>query len=161
MKPKTFDGTEEWSSNATSTPIADMKGIQQMRVGKAAADLVEAALTGAVAIYPINYIPSPLPLELQKFHTTSDTVLIRQDLAPEFTDSGIALPEPARRQPPIGRVVAVGPGRAERKGRTTRYTSDVRVGDRVFYHEVAAKEVTIEGETLVHVEAPNVLGVIE
>lgn len=93
--------------------------------------------------------------------TTSDTVIIRQDDAPEFSYGGIALASTAQRKPPIGVVIAVGPGRTEKGRRTTKYVSEVNVGDHVFYHAVAAREVEIDGETFISIEAPNVLGVIE
>lgn len=113
---------------------------------------------------PFRYNPPMLTLNgrsVPLLKSSSDNVIIRQEDAPEFTPGGIALPEVARDQPAIGVVVAVGPGRAERKGRHLRYAGDVRPGDRVYYHGVAAKKLDVEGESFVVVEAPNVLGVLE
>lgn len=92
---------------------------------------------------------------------TSDNVIICCDPAEE-EEGSIVLPDASRRPPAIGTVIAVGPGRAEKSGRTNRYTDDVKPGDRVYFHEcsIAGKEAKIGGKTYIAIEAPNILGVL-
>lgn len=67
-----------------------------------------------------------------------DQILVRQDPAKYFSDSGIAFPAGCEEYPDIGTIVAVGPGLAEADGRRTWMDPDLVPGARVIFKRRAA-----------------------
>jgi co-chaperonin GroES (HSP10) len=57
------------------------------------------------------------------FRPLHDRVLIRRVEAEEKTLGGIIIPDTAKEKPMEGEVVAVGPGRAARTAKSSRWTS--------------------------------------
>ena len=94
-----------------------------------------------------------------KLRPLQDRVIVKQSEAEEKTKSGILLPDTAKEKPTKGKVVAVGPGRLDDKGKPMEL--GVRVGDTVYYGKYSGTDVEIDGQKLVILRESDVLGVLE
>ena len=82
-----------------------------------------------------------------KLKPLQDRVIVKQSEAETKTASGIVLPDTAKEKPTKGKVVAVGPGRLDDKGKPMEL--GVRVGDTVYYGKYSGTDVEIDGQKLV------------
>ncbi|MCS7032891.1 MAG: co-chaperone GroES [Phycisphaerae bacterium] len=94
-----------------------------------------------------------------KLKPLADRVVVRQTEAEEKTKSGLILPDAAKEKPTKGKVIAVGPGKLDDKGKRTEVA--VRVGDMVCYGKYSGTEVEIDGEKFVILRESDLLGVLE
>ena len=94
-----------------------------------------------------------------KLRPLADRVIVKPSEAEEKTPSGIVLPDTAKEKPTKGKVVAVGPGKLDEKGR--RMELSVREGDTVFYGKYSGTDVEIDGEKFVILRESDLLGVLE
>jgi chaperonin GroES len=94
-----------------------------------------------------------------KLKPLQDRVIVKQSEAEEKTKSGILLPDSAKEKPTKGKVIAVGPGKLDDKGKPMEL--GVRVGDTVYYGKYSGTDVEIDGEKLVILRETDVLGVLE
>ncbi|HEV8607652.1 MAG TPA: co-chaperone GroES [Tepidisphaeraceae bacterium] len=94
-----------------------------------------------------------------KLKPLSDRVIVRALEAEEKTKSGIYLPDAAKEKPTQGKVIAVGPGRIDEKGK--RMELGVRNGDTVYYGKYSGTEVDVDGEKFVILRETDLLGVLE
>jgi chaperonin GroES len=94
-----------------------------------------------------------------KLRPLQDRVIVKQSAAEEKTKSGILLPDTAKEKPTKGKVVAVGPGKTDDKGKPMEI--GLRVGDTVYYGKYSGTDVEINGEKLVILREGDVLGVLE
>jgi chaperonin GroES len=94
-----------------------------------------------------------------KLRPLQDRVIVKQSEAEEKTKSGIVLPDTAKEKPTKGKVVAVGPGRLDDKGKPMEL--GVRVGDTVYYGKYSGTDVEIDGQKLVILREGDVLGILE
>ena len=94
-----------------------------------------------------------------KLRPLQDRVIVKQSEAEEKTKSGILLPDTAKEKPTKGKVVAVGPGKLDDKGKPMEL--GVRVGDTVYYGKYSGTDVEIDGQKLVILRESDVLGVLE
>jgi chaperonin GroES len=86
-------------------------------------------------------------------------VIVKQSDAEEKTKSGIVLPDSAKEKPTKGKVIAVGPGKTDDKGRPMEI--GLRVGDTVYYGKYSGTDVEINSEKFVILRESDVLGVLE
>src|SRR3954470_14758764 len=82
-----------------------------------------------------------------KLKPLADRVIVKQVEAEEKTKSGIYLPDAAKEKPTQGKIIAVGPGRYDEKGK--RMELGVRSGDVVWYGKYSGTEVDVDGEKFV------------
>jgi chaperonin GroES len=94
-----------------------------------------------------------------KLKPLQDRVIVKQSEAEEKTKSGILLPDTAKEKPTKGKVIAVGPGKLDDKGKPMEL--GVRVGDTVYYGKYSGTDVEIDGQKLVILRESDVLGVLE
>ena len=94
-----------------------------------------------------------------KLRPLQDRVIVKQTEAEEKTKSGIYLPDAAKEKPTRGKVVSVGPGRLDDKGKPMEIP--VRVGDTVYYGKYSGTEVEVDGQKFVILRESDVLGVLE
>src|SRR5580692_10162676 len=94
-----------------------------------------------------------------KLRPLADRVIVRQSEAESKTASGILLPDAAKEKPTKGKVIAVGPGKLDDKGRKMELA--VRTGDTVYYGKYSGTEVELDREKLVIVRETDILGVLE
>jgi chaperonin GroES len=94
-----------------------------------------------------------------KLRPLSDRVIVKQSEAEEKTKSGIVLPDTAKEKPTKGKVVAVGPGKLNDKGKPMDI--GLRAGDTVYYGKYSGTDVEVDGEKYVILREGDVLGVLE
>ena len=94
-----------------------------------------------------------------KLRPLQDRVIVKQADAEEKTASGIVLPDTAKEKPTKGKVIAVGPGKLDEKGK--RMELGVRAGDTVYYGKYSGTDVEIDGQKLVIIREADLLGVLE
>lgn len=82
-----------------------------------------------------------------KIRPMNGRVVVRPLESSEQTKGGIVIPDTAKEKPREGEVVAV----------AEDATEEVAVGDRVIYKEYGGNEVNVEEETLVLLEADDLL----
>ena len=88
-----------------------------------------------------------------------DNVLVTPLEAEKMTEGGLHIPENAKEQPTRGKVIAVGEGRVDDKGK--RVPLDVKVGDEVLYGKYAGSDVELHGEEHKMIKEADVLAVVE
>jgi chaperonin GroES len=94
-----------------------------------------------------------------KLRPLQDRVIVKQTEAEEKTKSGIFLPDTAKEKPTKGKVVSVGPGLLDDKGKAMEIP--VRVGDTVYYGKYSGTEVEVDGTKYVILRENDLLGVLE
>jgi len=88
-----------------------------------------------------------------------DRIVIKQSEAEEKSSGGIILPDTAKEKPQRGKVISVGPGKINDKGK--RSEMSVKKGDEVIYAKYLGNEIEINGEKYVILHENDVLGIIE
>lgn len=94
-----------------------------------------------------------------KLRPLADRVIVRQSDAEEKTKTGIVLPDTAKEKPTKGKVISVGPGKFDDKGK--RMELGVRSGDTVYYGKYSGTEVEVDGQKFVILRETDILGVLE
>ena len=94
-----------------------------------------------------------------KLRPLQDRVIVKQSQAEEKTKSGILLPDSAKEKPTKGKVIAVGPGKLDDKGKPMEL--GVRVGDTVYYGKYSGTDVEVNQEKFVILRESDILGVLE
>jgi chaperonin GroES len=94
-----------------------------------------------------------------KLKPLQDRVIVKQAEAEEKTASGIVLPDTAKEKPTKGKVVAVGPGKFDDKGK--RMELSVRSGDTVYYGKYSGTDVEVDGDKFVILREQDILGVLD
>src|SRR5688572_9210903 len=89
-----------------------------------------------------------------KLKPLADRVIVKQTEAEEKTKSGIYLPDAAKEKPTKGKVIAVGPGKLDEKGKAMEV--GVRVGDSIYYGKYSGTDVEVDGEKFVRSEERRV-----
>jgi chaperonin GroES len=77
----------------------------------------------------------------------------------EKTAGGLFIPATASERPQRGKVLAVGRGKRDKKGRVR--PMDVRLGDEVLFANFAGTPITISGHDVVIMRESDLLGVID
>ncbi len=94
-----------------------------------------------------------------KLKPLSDRIIVKQTEAEEKTKSGIYFPDAAQEKPTKGKVIAVGPGKLDDKGKPMEV--GVRVGDTVWYGKYSGTDVEVDGQKFVILRENDILGVLE
>ena len=94
-----------------------------------------------------------------KLKPLQDRVIVKQSEAETKTKSGILLPDAAKEKPTRGKVVAVGPGKLDDKGKAMEI--GLRAGDEIYYGKYSGTDVEVNGEKFVILRETDVLGVLE
>jgi len=94
-----------------------------------------------------------------KLKPLADRVIVKQSDAEEKTASGILLPDSAKEKPTKGKVISVGPGKLDDKGK--RMEIGLRAGDTVYYGKYSGTDVEVDGTKYVILRESDVLGVLE
>ena len=88
-----------------------------------------------------------------------DRVLVRPLDEKELKKGGIIIPDTAKEKPQEGKVVAVGTGKLDDKGKKIEF--NVKVGDKVLISKYgAAAEIKIDGENYLLMREDDILGII-
>ena len=84
-------------------------------------------------------------------------VLVKREEA-KASKGGILLPETAQEKPGQGKILAVGPGKEDEKGRISPMS--VKVGDHVLFSSYAGTEFKTDEEEYLILPEEDILGVI-
>ena len=87
-----------------------------------------------------------------------DRVLVQPLEAEQTTASGLVIPDTAKEKPQEGKVLSVGPGRVDDKGK--RIPVDVAEGDIVIFSKYGGTEVKYGGEEYLLLNARDILAVV-
>jgi chaperonin GroES len=88
-----------------------------------------------------------------------DRILVKRIEESEQVVGGIIIPDTAKEKPQQGKVVAVGAGKIDDKGK--RVALDVKDGDRILFGKYSGQEIKLDGEEFLIMREDEVLGVIE
>jgi len=88
-----------------------------------------------------------------------DRILVKRLEEGEQRIGGIIIPDTAKEKPQQGKVVAVGRGRINDKGKVIPL--DVKAGDMVLFGKYSGTEIRLEGEDYLIVREDEVLGIFE
>lgn len=94
-----------------------------------------------------------------KLRPLGDRVIVKQSEAEEKTKSGILLPDMAKEKPTRGKVIGVGPGKLDDKGKPMEI--GVREGDMVYYGKYSGTDVEVDGQKYVILRESDLLGIVE
>ena len=94
-----------------------------------------------------------------KIKPLNDRILVVRIEEEEKTSGGIIIPDTAKEKPQEGRIVAVGPGKMDEKGK--RIPLDVKEDDRVLFGKYAGNELKIEGVEHLIMREDDVLAILE
>lgn len=83
----------------------------------------------------------------------ADRIIIEPAAAEEKTASGIIIPDTAKEKPQKGKVVAVGPGKADEP-------TTLKEGETVLYGKYAGTEIQVEGKDYLIMRESDVLAVL-
>ena len=90
--------------------------------------------------------------------SVQDIVLIRPAKGEQVLASGIIIPDVFKEKPEQGEVVAVGPGVHRSKAFVP---TQVKPGQQVLFHRLMGQEIKFDGEIMLAMREPDVVGVIE
>ncbi len=87
------------------------------------------------------------------FKPLADRVLIEAAPAEQKTASGIIIPDTAKEKPLEGKVIAVGPGKADEP-------MTVKKNDKVLYGQYSGTEIKLEGKPYLIMRESDIFGII-
>jgi chaperonin GroES len=88
-----------------------------------------------------------------------DRILVKRIEEGEQVVGGIIIPDTAKEKPQQGKVVAVGAGKVDEKGK--RIALDVKADDTILFGKYSGQEIKLDGEEFLIMREDEVLGVIE
>jgi chaperonin GroES len=88
----------------------------------------------------------------------NDRLLVRRLEEEEKTAGGIIIPDSAKEKPAQGKVVAVGPGKANEAGE--RVALQVKEGDVILFSKYGGTDVKLDGEDYLIMREDDVLGIV-
>ncbi|MGD2037314.1 MAG: co-chaperone GroES [Desulfobacterales bacterium] len=93
-----------------------------------------------------------------KLTPLQDRILVQRVKEEEKTKGGIIIPDTAKEKPAEGKVVSVGKGKIDEKGKPI--PMEVKKGDRILFGKYSGTEIKIEGEEYLIMREDDVLGII-
>jgi chaperonin GroES len=93
-----------------------------------------------------------------KLTPLQDRLLVQRVEEEEKTKGGIIIPDTAKEKPAEGKVVSVGKGKVDEKGKPI--PMEVKKGDRILFGKYSGTEIKIEGEEYLIMREDDVLGII-
>jgi len=94
-----------------------------------------------------------------KIRPLQDRVIVKRIEEEEKSKGGIIIPDTAKEKPQEGKVIAVGPGKANEDGKVIPL--DVKVNDRILFGKYSGSEINIDGEEHLIMREEDILGVVE
>jgi len=88
-----------------------------------------------------------------------DRILVKRIEEGEQVVGGIIIPDTAKEKPQQGKVVAVGAGKVDDKGK--RVAMDVKADDTILFGKYSGQEIKLDGEEFLIMREDEVLGIIE
>jgi chaperonin GroES len=94
-----------------------------------------------------------------KLKPLNDRVIVTRVEKDQKTAGGIIIPDTAKEKPQEGKIVAVGPGKFDDKGKR-RIPMEVKEGDRILFSKYAGTEIKIDGVEHIFMKEDDILGVL-
>ncbi len=94
-----------------------------------------------------------------KVRPLHNRLIVRRVEEDEKTAGGIIIPDAAKEKPQQGRVIAVGPGRRDDKGKII--PMEINKGDRVLFSKYGGNEVDLDGDEHLIISEDDVLAILE
>ncbi len=94
-----------------------------------------------------------------KIKPLGDRVLVKRIEEKEATKGKIVIPDTAKEKPHNAKVVAVGPGKFDDKGKRTPV--EVKKGDRVLIGKYSGTEINLNGDEHLILHADEILAILE
>jgi chaperonin GroES len=94
-----------------------------------------------------------------KLRPLYDRILVQRLEEATTTKGGIIIPDSAKEKPAEGKVIAVGNGKADEKGK--KIPMDIKKGDRILFGKYSGTEVTVDGDEYLIMREDDVLGIVE
>ncbi len=94
-----------------------------------------------------------------KIRPLNDRILVVREDEQNKTKGGIIIPDTAKEKPRKGKVIAVGPGKLDEKGK--RIPLDVKAGDKILFAKYAGTEIKIDGVEHLFMKEDDILGIIK
>jgi len=95
-----------------------------------------------------------------KISPCSDNILIESIKGEEKTKSGILLPDSAAKErPEQGKVIAVGPGKKNKKGEVIPVS--IVPGQKVLFSKYGPNEIKVDGKEYLIAKEDDILAIIE
>jgi chaperonin GroES len=94
-----------------------------------------------------------------KLRPLHDRVIVKRLEEEKKSAGGIIIPDNATEKPIRGKIMAVGPGKANDKGDLGKM--NVKKGDVVLFGKYSGTEVKVDGEELVVMREDDIMAVIE
>ncbi len=94
-----------------------------------------------------------------KIKPLGDRVLVQPIEEAEQVKGGIIIPDSAKEKPQEAKVLTLGSGKRDDKGKVTPF--EVKVGDRVIISKYGGTEVKIEDQTCLLVREDDLRGIIK
>ena len=88
-----------------------------------------------------------------------DRIIVKRIEEGEQVVGGIIIPDSAKEKPQQGKVIAVGAGKIDDKGK--RIALDVKDGDTILLGKYSGQEIKLDGEEFLIMREDEVLAVIE
>ncbi len=94
-----------------------------------------------------------------KVRPLHNRLIVKRVEEDEKTAGGIIIPDSAKEKPQQGRVIAVGPGRRDDKGKII--PMEINKGDRVLFSKYGGNEVDLDGDEHLIISEDDVLAILE
>jgi chaperonin GroES len=88
----------------------------------------------------------------------SDRLVVEAVEQPDYTATGIFLPETAKEKSQEGKVIAAGPGARQENGE--RIAMEVKVGDNVLYTKYAGAQIKVQGKDYLICRENDILAIV-
>jgi len=89
----------------------------------------------------------------------NDKILVLRVEEEEKTSGGIIIPDTAKEKPQEGKIIAVGPGKTDKKGK--RVPPEVKAGDHILFAVYAGTEIKIDGVEHLIMQEDDILGIVQ
>jgi chaperonin GroES len=94
-----------------------------------------------------------------KVRPLHNRLIVKRVQEDEKTAGGIIIPDSAKEKPQQGKVISVGPGKRDEKGKVI--TMEVHKGDRVLFSKYGGTEVNLDNEEHLIISEDDVLAILE
>ena len=94
-----------------------------------------------------------------KIKPLNDRVLVLRIEEEQKTSGGIVIPDTAKEKPQEGKVIAVGPGKFNDKGK--RIPPEVKTDDRVLFGKYAGTEIKLDGVEHIIMREDDIFAILD
>ena len=94
-----------------------------------------------------------------KLKPLDNRVIVTRMEEEQKTAGGIIIPDTAKEKPQEGKILAVGPGKRDDKGK--RIPMEVKEGDRILFSKYAGTEIKIDGAEHIFMKEDDILAVLD